>query len=63
MLPLLAEGHINHEIGDLLFVSPYTVQTYRQRIMKKLNLHSGTDLLRYALRKGIIKLEQETSEV
>ncbi len=61
VLPLLAEGHTNHEIGDLLFVSPYTVQTYRQRIMKKLNLHSGTDLLRYALHKGIIKLGQDTS--
>ena len=61
VLPLLAEGHTNHEIGDLLFVSPYTVQTYRQRIMKKLNLHSGTELLRYALRKGIIKLGQDTS--
>ena len=63
VLPLLAEGHTNHEIGDLLFVSPYTVQTYRQRIMKKLNLHSGTDLLRYALRKGIIKLGQDNFSV
>lgn len=60
VLPLLAEGHTNHEIGDLLFVSHYTVQTYRQRIMKKLDLHSGTELLRYALRKGIIKLGHDT---
>ncbi|MCH7746044.1 MAG: response regulator transcription factor [Chloroflexi bacterium] len=63
VLPLLAEGHTNNEIGDLLFVSPFTVQTYRQRIMKKLNLHSGTDLLRYALRKGIIKLGQDNFSV
>ena len=57
VLPLLAEGHKNHEIGILLCVSPYTVQTYRQRIMKKLDLHNGTELLRYALRRGLIKLD------
>jgi len=38
-------------------VSPYTVQTYRQRIMRKLDLHSGTELLRYAFRKGLITIE------
>ena len=57
VLPLLAEGHSHHTIADLLHVSPYTVQTYRQRIMRKLDLHSGTELLRYALKKGLVSLE------
>ena len=57
VLPLLAEGHTHHTIADLLHVSPYTVQTYRQRIMRKLDLHSGTELLRYALKKGLVSLE------
>jgi DNA-binding NarL/FixJ family response regulator len=41
----------------LLNISPYTVQTYRQRIMNKLDIHSATELLKYALRKGIVKLD------
>ena len=57
VLPLLAEGHTHHSIADLLHVSPYTVQTYRQRIMRKLDLHSSTELLRYALKKGLVSLE------
>ena len=56
LLPLLAESRSNHDIGAQLKLSPYTVQTYRQRIMRKLDLHSKTDLLRYALRKGLINL-------
>ena len=57
VLPLLAEGHSHQTIADRLKVSPFTVQTYRQRIMRKLDIHSGTDLLRYALRKGLVSLE------
>lgn len=58
VLPLLAEDRTTQEIGDILHVSPYTVQTYRQRIMQKLDLHSKTELLRYALRRGLIPLEE-----
>ena len=57
VLSLLAEGMNNHSIAEHLSVSPYTVQTYRQRIMRKLDLHSGTELLRYAIRKGLVSLE------
>ncbi len=56
VLPLLAEGRSAAEIGQALDISPYTVQTYRQRIMNKLDLHSATDLLKYAVRRGIITL-------
>ena len=44
VLPMLADGRTNHEIGDHLHISPNTVQTYRQRIMRKLDLHSKTDV-------------------
>ena len=57
VLPLLAESHTNQEIASRLHLSPYTVQTYRQRIMRKLDLHSRTDLLKYALRKRLISLD------
>jgi|TARA_Y100000031_G_scaffold126471_1_gene143579 two-component system response regulator NreC len=57
VLPLLAESHSNREIAGQLHLSPYTVQTYRQRIMRKLDLHNRTELLRYALRKELISLD------
>ena len=57
VLPMLAEGRSIHEIGDALHLSPYTVQTYRQRVMHKLGVHSATELLMYALRRGLIHLE------
>ena len=57
VLPMLADGATNHEIADHLHLSPNTVQTCRQRIMRKLDLHSKTELLKYALRKRLISLE------
>ena len=58
MLPLIADGRPVSEIGQALHISPHTVQTYRQRIMQKLGVHSGTELLKYALRRGIVRLER-----
>ena len=57
VLPLLAESYTNQEIASQLHWSPFTVQTYRQRIMRKLDLHSRTELLKYALRNRLISLE------
>lgn len=57
VLPLLVEDRTNREIAETLHISPYTVQTYRQRIMQKLDLHSRTALLRYALRRGLVESE------
>ena len=56
VLPLIADGRADYDIASTLHISPYTVQTYRQRIMKKLDVHSRTELLKYALRKGIVSL-------
>ena len=55
VLVQLAEGESNAEIGDTLNISPKTVARHRENIMAKLNLHSRTELVKYALRKGIIE--------
>ena len=54
VLTHLAEGLNNPEIGDLLGIIPKTVARHRENIMRKLNLHSRTELVKYAIRKGII---------
>ena len=51
----LAEGASNVEIGEALHISPKTVARHRENIMRKLNLHSRTELVKYAIRKGIIE--------
>jgi len=51
----LAEGATNSEIADALSISPKTVARHRENIMAKLNMHSRTDLVKYAIRKGIIE--------
>jgi len=57
VLHLVAEGHTNAEIAARLFVSPRTVETHRANLMRKLGLHTQTDLIRYALRRGILPME------
>jgi DNA-binding NarL/FixJ family response regulator len=54
VLQLVAEGKTNQEIADLLVLSIKTVQTHRAHIMEKLDAHDRTDLVKYAIRKGII---------
>ncbi|HID86344.1 MAG TPA: response regulator transcription factor [Anaerolineae bacterium] len=53
---LIAEGHTNREIADLLCLSVKTVQTHRAHIMEKLDLHDKGELIKYAIRQGIIEL-------
>jgi len=53
VLRLVALGDTNREIAERLFLSVRTVETYRARIMEKLNLKSRGELVRYALRKGL----------
>ncbi len=55
VLTFLAEGANNAEIAKSLVISPKTVERHRENIMRKLNLHSRAELVRYAIRKGIIK--------
>ena len=55
VLSLLAEGAANDHIASKLVISTKTVERHRENIMRKLNLHSRSELVRYAIRKGIIK--------
>jgi two-component system, NarL family, response regulator NreC len=54
VLKLIAEGYTNQAIADKLVISPSTVQTHRTRIMQRLHLHSRSELIQYALRKGLL---------
>ena len=54
VLQLLAEGKNNKEVANILNLSLYTVETHRSNIFQKLNLHSGAELILYAIRKGVI---------
>jgi two-component system response regulator NreC len=56
VLTLLADGASNYEIADQLSISPKTVSRHRENIMRKLNLHSRAELVKYAIRKGIIQV-------
>ncbi|MGE0598137.1 MAG: response regulator [Dehalococcoidia bacterium] len=57
VLQLIAEGHTNQQIADELVVSVKTVEAHKAHIMDKLRAKSRTDLIRYALKRGIVKLE------
>ena len=57
VLKLVAEGYSGTEIAEQLIISPKTVDTYRERIMQKLGLRHRYELVRYALRKGMLKAE------
>jgi two-component system response regulator NreC len=54
ILKLIAEGYTNNQIAERLVISPKTVDTHRTHIMDKLNLHSRAELVKYALRRGLL---------
>jgi len=54
VLKLLAEGHTALEIAEILVISPKTVEGHKTRLMTKLDLHNRVELVKFALRKGII---------
>lgn len=55
VLALTAEGFSSTEIGKRLFISPKTVDTYRSRIMEKLGLNHRSELVRFALKVGLLR--------
>ena len=57
VLEQVAEGLNNKEIGRLLSLSPKTIARHRERIMNKLNLHSRTELVKFAIKTGLVKLD------
>ena len=54
ILQLLAEGRSNKDVAAVLDLSLHTVETHRGHIMQKLNLHSGAEIILYAIRKGVL---------
>ncbi|MBW1937378.1 MAG: response regulator transcription factor [Deltaproteobacteria bacterium] len=57
VMRLLAEGISTKEIAERLFISPKTVENHRTNIMNKLELHSTMELIRYAIRLGLIDVD------
>lgn len=57
ILKLIAEGHTSREIANMLFISVKTVVGHRTKIMEKLDLHNRTELIKYAMRKGLVSIE------
>jgi len=58
VLRLIGEGFSNKEIADKLFLGLRTIETHRERIMKKLDIHNTAGLTRYAISKGIVRVEE-----
>lgn len=57
VLRLIAEGNTNQDIADILGLSRKTVESHRGNIMRKLQLRDVTDLVKYAIREGIVRLQ------
>ena len=57
VMALVAEGFSTNDIGEKLFISPKTVENHRSSIMRKLDLHSPIDMVRYAAKLGLIDVD------
>ncbi len=56
ILTLIAEGHTSRQIADRLFISLKTVQGHRTKMMEKLDIHNRVELIKYAMRKGLVSI-------
>jgi two-component system, NarL family, response regulator NreC len=63
VLQLKVEGYSVAEIGERLFISPRTVEIHRTNLMRKLGLRSQTDLIRFALQRGLLPLENSGGDI
>lgn len=57
ILKLIAEGHTSREIAGMLFISLKTVLGHRAKLMEKLDLHNRTELIKYAMRRGLVSMD------
>jgi two-component system invasion response regulator UvrY len=57
VLTRLGRGMTTREVADALHLSPSTVETYRSRILEKLNMRNNSDMTRFAIRRGLIDIE------
>jgi DNA-binding NarL/FixJ family response regulator len=54
IVQLIAEGHSNKDIAQILAISPATVETHRAHILQKLDVHNTAELVRYAMRRKVV---------
>jgi DNA-binding NarL/FixJ family response regulator len=57
VLKLVAEGLANKEVADVLGISVKTAMSHREKVMEKLGLHNRTELVRFAIRRGVIRID------
>ncbi len=57
VLKLIGEGHTSREIGEILFISLNTVERHRTNLMGKLGMHNKSQLIKFAIRKGLVKID------
>jgi DNA-binding NarL/FixJ family response regulator len=58
VLKLVAEGCSNKEVADLLGISVKTAMSHREHVMEKIGVHNRTELVRFALKRGVIRIEE-----
>jgi len=63
VLKLVAEGHTSTAIATHLYLSPRTVETHRRTMMNKIGLKTQADLIRFAIKRGLIPLESEIPDI
>jgi len=57
VLKLVAEGRSNKEVAELLGISVKTAMSHREHVMEKLGVHNRTELVRFAIRRGVIRID------
>ena len=58
VLKLVAEGKSNKEVAEVLGISVKTAMSHREHVMEKLGVHNRTELVRFAIRKGVIRVDE-----
>jgi len=58
VLKLVAEGRANKDVAEVLGISVKTAMSHREHVMEKLGLHNRTELVRFALKKGVIRVDE-----
>jgi DNA-binding NarL/FixJ family response regulator len=58
VLKLVAEGRSNKEVADVLGISVKTAMSHREHVMEKLGVHNRTELVRFAIKRGVIRVDE-----
>ena len=58
VLKLVAEGKSNKEVAEVLGISVKTAMSHREHVMEKLGVHNRTELVRFAIKKGVIRVDE-----